>query len=90
MHKEDLIHLHELMADISEYFDDAEEGDEFFDDYTDLDVKPEDIHQSKSEHKQAIFVLGNEMANVMADDEFSETGRVGARMEELANKNAKD
>lgn len=88
MHKEELIQLHELMSDIKTYFN--EEVDEDFDGYEELDVKPSDIHKSKSEHKHAIFVLGQEVADAMTDDEFSETGRVGARMGELADKVSDD
>jgi hypothetical protein len=31
-----------------------------------------------------MFVLGNALAEVIADDEFSDAGRIGKRMEELA------
>jgi hypothetical protein len=55
-----------------------------FDPYDELDVTPDDVHKSKSEHKHAVFVLGNALANVMAEDEFSDAGRIGKRMEELA------
>lgn len=85
MHKEELIKLHELMSDIKGYFEEGE-GVEF-QGYEDVDVGPMDIHESKNEHKHAIFVLGKEIADVMAEDEFSDTGRIGARMEELAEKN---
>lgn len=85
MHKEELIKLHDLMSEVKDYFEDA--NDTEFDGYEDLDVGPVDIHESKSEHKHAIFVLGQEMAESMADDEYSERGRISARMEELAEKN---
>ena len=85
MHKEELIKLHDLMSEVKDYFEDA--NDTEFDGYDDLDVGPVDIHESKSEHKHAIFVLGQEMAESMADDEYSDRGRISARMEELADKN---
>jgi hypothetical protein len=44
------------------------------------------IHRSKAEHKHAIFILGNELATVMDEDELSGTGRISARMKELAAK----
>jgi hypothetical protein len=31
-----------------------------------------------------VFVLGNTLADVMSEDEFSDAGRIGKRMEELA------
>jgi hypothetical protein len=42
------------------------------------------------EHKYAIFVLGNELANAMKEVEFSASGRIAARMRELATKTLKE
>jgi hypothetical protein len=56
-----------------------------FDAYDELDVTPDDVHKSKSEHKHAVFVLGNALATVMSEDEFSDAGRIGKRMQELAD-----
>ncbi len=89
MHKEELIKLHELMSEMQDYFEDKE-GDDVFDKYEELGVEPVDIHQSKSEHKHAIFVLGQEIAETMAEDDFSDRGRISERMRELAEKNADD
>jgi len=89
MHKDELIHLHSLLVEIKEYFEEQEsvEG-ELFKDYEALGTSPVHIHKSKSEHKHAIFVLGEELAENMSADEWDEAGRVGARMEELAEENA--
>ena len=85
MHKEELLELHEQMVAIMESFREREEVDaELFDPYEELDVDPSHVHKSKSEHKHAVFVLGNALANAMSDDEFSDAGRVGKRMKELA------
>jgi len=85
MHKKELLELHEQMVLIMEYFSDLDDVDpSLFDAYEDLDVTPDDVHKSKSEHKHAVFVLGNALANAMSEDEFSDAGRVGKRMQELA------
>jgi hypothetical protein len=85
MHKDELLRLHEEMVTIMEYFRDRTDADpELFEPYARLDVTPDDVHMSKSEHKHAVFVLGNALAKAMSDDEFSNAGRVGKRMEELA------
>ncbi|MFC7227043.1 UPF0058 family protein [Salinirubellus salinus] len=85
MHKEELLELHEHMVAIMETFRGMEDVDgSLFDPYDQLDVSPDDVHKSKSEHKHAVFVLGNALASVMSDDEFSDAGRIGKRMEELA------
>ncbi|PSQ18433.1 metal-binding protein [Halobacteriales archaeon QS_8_69_26] len=86
MHKDELLELHEEMVIIKDYFKSREEVDEdLFDTYESLDVSPDDIHKSKSEHKHAVFVLGNALATAMSEDEFSSAGRLGKRMEELAD-----
>ena len=85
MHKDELLELHEQMVVIMENFrerEDVEPG--AFDPYEELDVDPSHVHKSKSEHKHAVFVLGNALANAMSEDEFSSAGRIGKRMQELA------
>ncbi len=85
MHKDELLELHEELVIIMEYFSEREEVDEsVFDPYHELDVDPSHVHKSKSEHKHAVFVLGNALANAMTEDEFSSAGRIGKRMKELA------
>ncbi|PSQ45327.1 metal-binding protein [Halobacteriales archaeon SW_7_68_16] len=86
MHKDELLDLHEKMVIVLENFEEYDEVDAaVFDQYRDLDVTPDDVHKSKSEHKHAVFVLGNALASAMSDDEFSSAGRLSKRMEELAD-----
>ena len=86
MHKDELLELHEQMVIIKDNFAVRGEVDEsIFDEYETLDVDPSHVHKSKSEHKHAVFVLGNALASAMTDEEFSNAGRVGKRMEELAD-----
>ncbi|MGP8330333.1 MAG: UPF0058 family protein [Methanosarcinaceae archaeon] len=85
MHKDELIQLHTLMAQIKKYFE-CDESCCDFDEYHSLSISPVHIHRSKAEHKHAIFVLGNELASIISDDEYSGTGRTSARMQELASR----
>jgi hypothetical protein len=86
MHKDELLELHEHMVTVMEYFKSLEETDpELFEAYDELDVTPNDVHKSKSEHKHAVFVLGNALATAMSEDEFSDAGRISKRMQELAD-----
>ncbi|WP_435125027.1 UPF0058 family protein [Halobaculum sp. D14] len=86
MHKDELLELHEQMVLIMEYFSEREDVDEaLFEPYHGLSVDPSHVHKSKSEHKHAVFVLGNALAAAMSEDEFSDAGRVGKRMAELAD-----
>ena len=86
MHKDELLELHEQMVTIMSFFEkETDARDEIFEQYHQLDVDPSDVHKSKSEHKHAVFVLGNALASVMSEDEFSSAGRIRKRMEELAD-----
>lgn len=86
MHKDELLELHEQMVLIANYFRGLDDVDlSLFEPYDELDVSPSDIHKSKSEHKHAVFVLGNALASALSDDEFSNAGRIGKRMKELAD-----
>jgi len=86
MHKDELLELHEEMVTIKDEFAAYEDVDEtLFDPYENLDVDPSHVHKSKSEHKHAVFVLGNALASAMSEDEFSSAGRIGKRMAELAD-----
>ena len=89
MHKDELIQLHTLMAQIKKHFEGNESSCEF-DEYHSLSISPVHIHRSKAEHKHAIFVLGNELASIISDDEYSGIGRTSARMHELASRNGCD
>ncbi|GAA0657770.1 MULTISPECIES: UPF0058 family protein [Salarchaeum] len=86
MHKDELLDLHEQLVEIKDDIRDYDQiNEEAFDAYEQLDVDPSHVHKSKSEHKHAVFVLGNALANAMSEDEFSNAGRLSKRMEELAD-----
>jgi hypothetical protein len=86
MHKDELLELHEQMVIIKDYFKaQGDVSEDLFDPYEGLGIDPEDVHKSKSEHKHAVFVLGNALASAMSEDEFSSAGRLGKRMKELAD-----
>jgi hypothetical protein len=89
VHKEELISLHQMLYEIKDYFE-GSNPDLKFSEYHSLKINPAQLHKSKMEHKYAIFVLGNELANAMKDVEFSASGRISARMRELAAKTLKE
>jgi hypothetical protein len=69
MKKEELVHLHMLLAQMKKYCE--EQGlDCDFNKYRDLSISPFQVHRSKDEHKQAIFVLGSELASMAAKNGF--------------------
>ncbi len=72
------------MVQMKRFFEDNGKGE--FSQYQALQISPIHVHRSKAEHKHAIFVLGQEIATIMAHDEFSGAGRTSVRMHELASR----
>jgi len=85
MRKEELIQLHMLLAHLKKHFEDNGMNSEF-EQYHSLQISPAHIHRSKAEHKQAIFVLGTELASLISEDEFSGSKRTSMRMQALADR----
>ncbi|MCD4703800.1 MAG: UPF0058 family protein [Methanosarcinaceae archaeon] len=85
MQKDELIQLHTLLSQIKTYME-AQGMDNDFKEYQSLAISPMHIHRSKTEHKHAIFVLGNDLASIMSDDEYSGAARTSVRMQEFAKK----
>lgn len=85
MHKDELIQLHTLMAQMKSILE--EKGfTNAFSAYDSLAISPVHVHRSKAEHKLAIFVLGNTLASVMSKDDLSGFGKTSERMKELATR----
>lgn len=71
MKKEELIHLHLLLAQLKKYCE--EQGLQCdFTRYQELGISPIEIHRSKDEHKQAIFVLATDLASMATKKPLSE------------------
>ncbi len=85
MHKEELIHLHTLLVQVKRFFENTGHYNNF-QRYQSLHISPVHIHRSKADHKKAIFVLGNELALIISDDELSGSGMVSVRMQELVDR----
>ncbi|MFB6255072.1 MAG: UPF0058 family protein [Halobacteriaceae archaeon] len=57
MKKQELIHLHGLLAEVGEYYNARENQPEAFEKYDEMGVRPTSIHKSKTDHKEAVFAL---------------------------------
>jgi Predicted metal-binding protein len=75
MKKQELIHLHGLLAQVQNHYEEQTGGTVDHDDYTSLGVQPTSIHKSKTDHKAAVFALARDITTEM---ETIETGRVSA------------
>ena len=60
MKKEEMVHLHLILAQSKIHYEEA--GCEF-PKYNELDITPFQVHRSKEEHKQAVFVLATELVS---------------------------
>ncbi|MHB9286120.1 UPF0058 family protein [Halobacteriales archaeon Cl-PHB] len=75
MKKQELIHLHGLLAQVQNHYE-QETGDTVeHDEYATLGVQPTSIHKSKTDHKGAVFALAKGITSEMAE---AETERVSA------------
>jgi len=61
MKKEELVHLHMLLAQIKRYCEENDLGGDFSE-YDELDISPFQVHRSKEDHKEAIFILVAKLA----------------------------
>ncbi|MFC6976098.1 UPF0058 family protein [Halomicroarcula sp. GCM10025709] len=69
MKKQELIHLHGLLAQVQNHYE-HESGDEVeHDEYATLGVKPTSIHKSKTDHKAAVFAIAKGITSEMTADE---------------------
>ncbi len=67
MKKQELIHLHGLLAEISTDFENTTGKSPNLGDYQRLGVRPTSIHRSKTEHKAAVFALATSITDSMAE-----------------------
>jgi hypothetical protein len=69
MKKQELIHLHGLLAQVQTHYE-KETGDEVeHDKYVELGVQPTSIHKSKTDHKAAVFALAKGITSEMLAEE---------------------
>ncbi len=85
MHKDELLQLHSLLCQMKRFFEEAGvAGDESFRSYQDLEVSPQHIHKSKTDHKRAVFLLAQGFSNVVMVGNAENRDRLVERFERLA------
>jgi hypothetical protein len=65
MKKQELIHLHGLLAEVCEHYEQMAECTVDHTKYTELGVRPTSIHKSKTDHKAAVFALADGITDEM-------------------------
>ena len=73
MKKQELIHLHGLLAEVGNYYERSTARELDLDDYESMGVRPTSIHKSKTDHKAAVFALADGITGTMETSETSET-----------------
>ncbi|USZ68223.1 UPF0058 family protein [Halorussus salilacus] len=72
MKKQELIHLHGLLAEVGNYYEDEHSTEVDLSEYESLGVRPTSIHKSKTDHKAAVFAMAKAITSEMADAEATE------------------
>jgi hypothetical protein len=75
MKKQELIHLHGLLAQVQNHYEEETGNTVDHDEYDTLGVQPTAIHKSKTDHKAAVFALAKGITSEMDE---TETERVSA------------
>lgn len=85
MHKDELLQLHSLLCQMKRYFEDSGlplRGE--FSEYDALNVSPQHIHKSKTDHKRAVFLLGKGLSQVVMQGNPDHQARLRERFLRLA------
>jgi hypothetical protein len=77
MKKQELIHLHGLLAEVCNHCETADGAIVDLDRYEALGVRPTSIHKSKTDHKAAVFALAGGITSHI--DSTQTTERVPAK-----------
>ena len=73
MKKQELIHLHGLLAEVGNYYERVSARELDLEEYEQKGVRPTSIHKSKTDHKDAVFALAKGITGTMEQAESTET-----------------
>ncbi|RXK51249.1 UPF0058 family protein [Halorientalis pallida] len=68
MKKQELIHLHGLLAQVQNHYEETTGNEVDHDEYERVNVRPTSIHMSKDDHKDAVFALAGGITSEMGDE----------------------
>jgi len=69
MKKQELIHLHGLLAEVSDQYEQWTGDQPAMTEYDSLGVRPTSIHKSKTDHKAAVFAIADGIVDEVEDAE---------------------
>lgn len=67
MRKQELIHIHGLLAELCRHYEEVADNDVNRPRYREFGVHPTSIHKSKTDHKHATFTLADALTDNMKD-----------------------
>jgi len=70
MKKQELIHLHGLLAQVQNHYEEQTGSTVEQEAYLTLGVQPTSIHKSKTDHKDAVFALAESITTEMDSEEI--------------------
>ncbi|MFC6722588.1 UPF0058 family protein [Halobacteriaceae archaeon SHR40] len=73
MKKQELIHLHGLLAQVQTHYETDTGNDVDNSGYASLGVEPTSIHKSKTEHKEAVAALAHCLTDEMTEKKAERT-----------------
>ena len=73
MKKQELIHLHGLLAEVSNHYEQNADDTADLEEYESLGVRPTSIHKSKTDHKAAVFALAMGITGDISEAEIEES-----------------
>ncbi len=73
MKKQELIHLHGLLAEVSNQFEAWTGESPDHTEYENLGIRPTSIHKSKTDHKAAVFAIAEGITEAMDEDADEQT-----------------
>ena len=68
MKKQELIHLHGLLAEVTTHCESYDGLTLDLETYRSLGIRPTSIHQSKTDHKAAVFALAEGITETIASE----------------------
>jgi hypothetical protein len=69
MKKQELIHLHGLLAEVSGQYEQWNGEEPDLDEYEELGIRPTSIHKSKTDHKAAVFAIAKGITSDMREED---------------------
>jgi hypothetical protein len=73
MKKQELIHLHGLLAQVQDHYEKEISEEIDLENYEEVGVQPTSIHKSKTDHQEAVFALSKCITADMQSEEAEQT-----------------